>query len=66
MNASTHCSAKYQGECIKRSYSDKAGDIAIQMTIKGRNETTIGSMLHSRHNNIVVPLCQRPVPSLED
>ena len=37
MNASAHFSAKCQGECIKRSYSDRAGDIAIQMTIKGQN-----------------------------
>ena len=66
MNASAHCSAKCQGECVKRSYSDRAGDIAIQMTIKDKDETTTGSMLYSRHHNVAVPLCQGPVLSPED
>ena len=61
-----HCSAKCQGECIKRSYSDRAGYIAIQMTIKGKHETTIHSMLYSRHHNVAVPLCWGLVPFLED
>ena len=43
-------------------YSGRTGEIAIKKWQIKMIETTIGSMLYSRHHNVVVPLCWGPVP----